>query len=102
MRASVAWCFLVVVGCSGTADALRARFARERGCPEAQVRVEDEGGNQFRASGCEQRAVYVCGSTGGFGDPGRSCEEQGVTRRGPPDTGGPRQPPIDPRIQESR
>jgi hypothetical protein len=91
---------LILVSCSSTSNTLRARFARERGCPQDEVRVTEAGGNQYNASGCEQRTVYVCGTTAGFGDPGAGCVEQGVQRRGPPETGRPPQPPLDPRIQE--
>ncbi len=62
----------------------------------------EAGGNQYRASGCGQQTVYVCGSSAGFGDPGAGCAEQGVQRRSPPETGGPRVPSPDPRIQEPR
>ncbi|HVJ18777.1 MAG TPA: hypothetical protein VM686_25320 [Polyangiaceae bacterium] len=91
---------LLLVGCSSTSDALRARFAREHGCPQRDVRVTEAGANHYSASGCEQQAVYVCDSTGGFGDPGARCVEQGLARRGPPETDGRRVPSPDPRIQE--
>jgi len=93
---------LLFVGCSTSSDALRSRFATERSCPKDDVRVEQAGSNQYRASGCSQQAVYVCGASAGFGDPGSRCVEQGAERRSPPERGGPRVPPPDPRIQEPR
>jgi hypothetical protein len=98
----VRWLALVLlVGCSTTKSALRDRFAAEHGCPKDDVRVDEQGGNQYRASGCGQRAVYSCGVAVGLGDPGKSCVEQGVRGREPPDTGGRRVPPPDPRIPDS-
>ena len=93
---------LLFLACSTTSSTLRTRFARERACSEDQVRVEDAGGNEYRVSGCEQHAVYVCGSTAGFGNPGASCAEQGVTGHAPPETAATRPLPLDPRIQEPR
>jgi hypothetical protein len=96
--------FVVVLGlaaCSTTASSLRSRFARERTCPESQVDVDEQGGNQYVARGCGDRAVYVCGAVAGFGDPEKSCNEQGLNRRGPPDTGVQKPVSPDPRIQES-
>jgi hypothetical protein len=74
-------CFaLVLFGCASTSDGLRARFAKERSCPESQVSVVESGGVVYRASGCGQSAEYACGSFSSASD-ARGCQERGLPRR---------------------
>ncbi|MES1177549.1 MAG: hypothetical protein ABUL62_24715 [Myxococcales bacterium] len=71
--------------CSATSSRLKARFAREQGCPEHQVAVSEEGGAVYRASGCDRSTEYICESFAGMGDPSRACRERGLN---PPEAPG--------------
>ena len=81
------------VACSTTTASLRARYAKERRCPESQVDVREAGGVIYRASGCGDETEYVCEVSGGIGDPSRQCRERGLSPREP--SGNP--PPKNPR-----
>jgi hypothetical protein len=66
--------------CTATTSTLRGRFARERDCPEAEVSVTNETGEAYRANGCGQSAVYICGAISQMGDHSRDCAEQDAVR----------------------
>jgi hypothetical protein len=70
-------------GCATTASKLKAQFARERSCPEDEVRVFERGGVVYEATGCGQRAEYVCSAFANAG-PRASCEERGLSPKTPP------------------
>jgi hypothetical protein len=80
------WLFSLLLanaGCASTSSGIRERFARERGCPEAQVAVREKGGTVYAASGCGASAEYTCPSfTSGKNDV-RACEERGLDRQAP-------------------
>jgi hypothetical protein len=82
--------------CASTAGQLQERFARERGCPEAQVAVREKGGTIYEASGCGRSAEYSCGSFTSK-DNARTCEERGLARQAP--TMERQKPPEDVRYQ---
>ena len=84
---------LGAVGCSTTTSSLKARYAKERRCPESQVAVREAGGAVYRASGCGDDAEYICEAFAGFGDPSRQCRERGLSPHEP--SGDP--PPKNPR-----
>lgn len=68
-------------GCASSASAIRARFAKERRCPTAQVSVSEVGGSAatYRATGCGVEATYVCEGVAGFASAADArCTEQGV------------------------
>jgi hypothetical protein len=93
----------LVSACASTASTLKTRFAKERSCPASEVAIREEGGQYYRARGCGREAVYVCGASGGFGNPSNACVEQGLVRRTPDrEVGGARLPNPDPRMQEPR
>jgi len=52
--------FLVLSGCAGRSDALRARFARDTSCEESRVSVSPDGNTHFTARGCDRSITYVC------------------------------------------
>jgi hypothetical protein len=81
------------VACTTTTASLRARYAKERRCPESQVAVREEGGAVYRAEGCGGEAEYYCESFAGPGDPSKQCRERGLNPREP--SGEP--PPKNPR-----
>ncbi|HET9934118.1 MAG TPA: hypothetical protein VFQ35_25625 [Polyangiaceae bacterium] len=74
---------LGAVGCASTGDKLRARFAKERGCPESQVLVIPRGGVVYGAEGCGQEAEYVCGTfvSSSMDKSAGSCEERNLPRQ---------------------
>jgi len=57
----LAFALVLLAGCTSR---LRVRAANEFGCPESQVTVEGIGAGGYRATGCGQSAVYVCGRDG--------------------------------------
>jgi hypothetical protein len=59
-RARVAALWLCLNGCAATpAAAVRDTASAELGCPADQIRVEDQGGSHFVATGCGKRARYA-------------------------------------------
>src|SRR5579862_8026668 len=68
--------------CVTTTDVVRSRFAKEQSCPEDQVRVDEGGGTQYRARGCDKETVYVCSAAAAFKG-GVECVQQGLGS--PPD-----------------
>jgi hypothetical protein len=90
---------LALVSCVSTTSVVRSRFAREQGCPEGQVSVDEAGGTQYRARGCDKETTYVCSGVGGFRN-GVQCVEQWLPN--PPgyrEKDRPVLPPPDPRIE---
>jgi len=75
---------LLESGCSSTATRLKARFAREQGCPEHQVAVSEEGAQIYRASGCDRSTEYICGAFASMGDPSTACQVRGLNPREAP------------------
>jgi hypothetical protein len=73
---------LLLLGCSTTAGQLKTRFAKERACPEDEVRVSEKGGNAYVARGCGQSAEYVC-SAFANSQGTAPCEERGLRRQAP-------------------
>jgi hypothetical protein len=76
-----------IVACSTTESGLKARFAREQGCPADQVGVVAEGGEVYRADGCGMDTEYVCEAFAGMGDINSRCSERGLNPHEP--TGNP-------------
>jgi hypothetical protein len=71
-------------GCSSTTSALKARYARERSCPEDQVRVSPRGGVIYEASGCGETAEYACPGVSSWSrSAAASCAERGVRGQAP-------------------
>jgi hypothetical protein len=68
--------------CVTTTDVVRSRFAKEQSCPEDRVQVDEAGGAQYRARGCDKETVYVCTSVAAFKG-GAQCVQQGLPN--PPD-----------------
>ena len=98
------WIGIAVMLCScvSTASVVRSRFAKEQGCPEDQVVVDERGGTQYSAHGCEKETTYVCGSSAAFNRGGIQCAQEGLPS--PPGYREPEHPvqaPPDPRIQAS-
>jgi hypothetical protein len=90
---------LLLASCVSTTSVVRSRFAVERGCSEDQVVVDEEGGAQYRARGCEKEATYVCSAVAGFRG-GVQCVEEGLPN--PPgyhERDRPVLPPPDPKVQ---
>jgi hypothetical protein len=56
----------LLCACVSTQSVVRSRFAEERRCPEDQVVVDEEGGTQYWARGCDKEATYVCGAVAAF------------------------------------
>jgi hypothetical protein len=73
----------ILLACSTSTSALRARYAKERKCPESRVAVSEQGGAVYRASGCGQLAEYICESFIGFGNSAQRCRERGLHPREP-------------------
>ena len=69
--------------CSTSTSALRARYAKERKCPESQVAVSAQGGAVYRADGCAQQAEYICEAFAGLGNGAQRCRERGLSPREP-------------------
>jgi hypothetical protein len=65
----------LVCACVSTHSVIRARFAKEQSCPEDLVAVDEEGGTQYRARGCDKETTYVCGSVAAFKG-GVQCVQQ--------------------------
>jgi len=57
---------LLLCACVSTTSVIRSRFAAEQNCREDQVVVDEEGGTQYRARGCEKETTYVCGAAAAF------------------------------------
>jgi hypothetical protein len=72
-----------IPACASTASKLQARFAREQACPADLVRVSDEGGQVYRARGCDRSTEYICESFAGMGDPSKGCRERGLSPHEP-------------------
>jgi hypothetical protein len=75
MRWTVIVALVAVSGamaCSTMQGAVRARAAKESGCPEESIEVEDLGSGGYRATGCDLTAVYDCAGT-------YLCVKQGQT-----------------------
>jgi hypothetical protein len=92
---------LLLGACVSTTSVVRSRFATEQGCPEDQVTVDEEGGTQYRARGCNKETTYVCGSVAGL-QGGVQCVQEGLAS--PPgvrEPDRPALPPPDPRVQPS-
>jgi hypothetical protein len=52
---------LLLTGCGGATDTqLRSQAADEFHCAESQIRVENEGPDVKRVSGCGQSVLYQC------------------------------------------
>ncbi|MDW8281532.1 MAG: hypothetical protein RMK29_07465 [Myxococcales bacterium] len=60
------------LGCFLRPGTVASRFAGEFVCPEDRVTVEKLGGDRFRATGCNRRAIYRCS-----GEYGELCERIG-------------------------
>jgi hypothetical protein len=88
-----------LAACVSTASVIRSRFATEQKCPEDEVAVDESGGTQYRARGCDKETTYVCGAVAAFKG-GVQCVQQGLPS--PPgyrEHDHPVLPPPDPRIQ---
>jgi hypothetical protein len=69
---------IVAAGCAATQDSVvKTRYAREAGCAEPQVKVEDLGGSAYKASGCGTAMTYVCAYGGTSGRPA-TCVKEGT------------------------
>src|SRR5882672_10980244 len=68
MRRRFPWILVapLLCACVSTTSVVRSRFAEEQGCPEDQVAVDEAGGTQYRARGCEKETTYVCGAAAAF------------------------------------
>jgi hypothetical protein len=84
-RLSLLSVLLCSSACSATTSRLKARFAREQSCPEQLVAVSEQGGEVYRASGCDRSTDYICESFAGMGDPSRGCRVRGLN---PPESPG--------------
>lgn len=80
----LAVCFLgcALVGCASTTSLLRERFAKERACDAALVKVRHVGGTQYLALGCDQSATYDCDAFAGGSQTASRCVERGAVRPG--------------------
>jgi hypothetical protein len=67
----------LLCSCVTTTDVVRSRFAKEQSCPEDQVRVDEAGGAQYRARGCDKETIYVCDHVAAFKG-GVECVQQGL------------------------
>ncbi len=93
---------LLPCACVSTSSVVRSRFAADQGCPEDQVVVDEEGGTEYRARGCEKQTTYVCGAVAAFKG-GVQCVEEGLPN--PPryrERDRPVLPPPDARIPPSQ
>lgn len=81
LAATLALFAALTTGCTTTESSLRARFARERGCPERDVKVVESKGVNYRATGCGESAEYVCGSVATLGSGPAQCEERNAQRK---------------------
>lgn len=91
---------LLLGACVSTTSVVRSRFATEQDCPEDQVTVDEEGGTQYRARGCNKETTYVCGSVAAAFKGGIQCVQEGLAS--PPGAREPERPvlpPPDPKIQ---
>jgi hypothetical protein len=89
----------LLCACVSTQSVVRSRFAEEQGCPEAQVAVDEEGGTQYRARGCDKETTYVCGAVATAFKGGVQCVQEGLSN--PPgyrEPDRPILPPPDPKI----
>ncbi len=85
-------------GCVSTTSRIQSRFAAEHGCPEAQVSVSVDDATHYRATGCGDSAVYVCGEIASMSKDARNCAEEGIRSRRPEEKDKWRLPPADPRV----
>ena len=83
---------LSLPACTSAASMVRARYAKEQGCSESMVRVDDRGAHTYAASGCGEEVRYVCSTFAGADASGRSaCTRQdGTPSRGTPGLPSPR------------
>jgi hypothetical protein len=88
--ASRAWILrllaLSAVACTSTTTQVAKRFSLEHSCQLDQVLVRENGGNEYIAEGCSQRAKYVCSSIASMGavkSTAGNCAEEGVRPPGP-------------------
>lgn len=69
---------IVAAGCAATQDSVvKTRYAREAGCAEPQVKIEDLGGSAYKASGCGAAMTYVC-AYGGTSGRSAICVKEGT------------------------
>ncbi len=90
---------LLLEACVSTTSVVKSRFAAEQGCTEDRVVVDEEGSAQYRATGCDKEATYVCTNTGAAFKGGTQCVQEGAPS--PPgyrERDRPTVPPPDPRI----
>ena len=99
MRLALLSMALVLGGCVTTRSVVRDRFAKEHGCPEEKVTVDEPAGARYGVRGCDEEATYVCTNTLIAFKGGAQCIEQGLPN--PPDYRARESqalPPPDPRI----
>ena len=95
---SLAGTALLLASCVSTTSVVRSRFAKEQGCPESQVIVDETSATEYRARGCEKETAFVCTAASAFRG-GVECVEQGLPA--PPgyrEANHPVLPPPDPNI----
>jgi hypothetical protein len=76
-RLSLAMTALLLASCVSTTSVVRSRFARDQGCPEDQVTVDEASATEYRARGCEKETTFVCSAPSAFRG-GVQCVEQGL------------------------
>ena len=87
--------------CVSTKNVVRSRFATEQDCPEDRVVVDEEGGTQYRARGCDKETTYVCGAVAGFRGGVQCVQENLPNPPGYRERDRPVLPPPDPRVPAS-
>lgn len=91
---------LVATSCVSTATIVRKRFSTEYGCPASRVDVSSDSATRYHASGCDEAAVYVCGTFTSMNRTSRDCVEESVLRSpAPAERDRPVLPPPDPRVK---
>jgi hypothetical protein len=92
---------LLLASCVSTTSVVRSRFAKEQGCPENQVVVDEARGSLYRARGCDAETTYACSGVAGIRG-GVECVQEWLPN--PPAYREPARPvllPPDPRIPGS-
>jgi hypothetical protein len=64
---------------------LQRRFAKQRGCDVAAVRVTERNAQEYVAEGCGERAEYLCESFAGMNADETRCRELGGADKRPRD-----------------
>lgn len=80
-RAGLLGVVLALPACTTTESSLRARFAREHGCPPGDVKVTETRGVDYHVTGCGESADYVCGAVATLGSGPAACELRGAQRK---------------------